>query len=247
MIQALTNLYYRYNPPEMVSWWQTKETVRAKVTEAEDGSYIMWMEGEKYPFPGYPRGHLLFGSLSKLKHNIKVKMLNDSWWKLEAGESHSKVVQDIQGPVMDEILTLGEASKYDMLPIEKNVPCVREFHRAWMASTDNERTKQFGTFLSYIFNEDDGYRMRFQWVVPYFKKLGFEEAMDMLEHAEVVDDMKERVRLIKRIVGIIIEEDPTFWTNFMLELDVKKVKLTKADKYYFRAKYFKVDYPYFQY
>jgi hypothetical protein len=89
--------------------------------------------------------------------------------------------------------------------------------------------------------------MRFQWVAPYFKKLGFEKGMDMLEHAEVIDDMKERIRLLKRIITLLIKDKPDFWNIFMKELDIKKVKLTKADKYYMRAKYFKVDYPYYEY
>lgn len=232
----------------MVSWWKTKEAVQARVTEAKDGSYIMWMEGEKYPFPGYPRGHLLFGSLSPLKHNIKVQIFNDSWWKLEAGTPSDEVCEAIKGPVLDNILELGEKSKYDMLGIEKNVPSVREIYRAWtVASRGDKRLLKLRDIICFIFNEDDAYRMRFQWVAPYFKKIGFEKGMDMLENAEVVGDMKERVRLIKRITALLIKHNPTFWNIFLKEMDIKKVRLTKADKYYFRAKYFKVDYPMYEY
>lgn len=232
----------------MVKWWKNKEAVQAKVTEAKDGSYIMWMEGEKYPFAGYPRGHLLFGSLSPLKHWIKVKIFNDSWWKLEDKVSEEQVIADIKGPILDHILELGEKSKYDMLPIEKNVPSVREIYRAWtVASKNDPKLLKLRDIICFIMNEDDGYRMRWQWVTPYFKKLGFNKGMDMLENAEVIGDMKERVRLIKRILGIIIKHNSTFWDTFMKELDVNKVKLTKADKYYFRAKYFKVDYPHKEY
>lgn len=232
----------------MVSWWKTKAAVQAKVTTAKDGSYIMYMEGEKYPFPGYPRGHLLYGSLSPLKHWIKVKIFNDSWWKLEDGVPEKQVVDDIKGPILSHILELGEKSKYDMLPISKNVPPVREIHRAWtLASRGDERLLKLRDIVTFIFNEDDAYRMRFQWVAPYFKKLGFEEGMDMLENAEVIDDMKERIRLLKRIIALLINDKPAFWETFMKELDIKKVQLTKADKYYMRAKYFKVDYPWYDY
>jgi len=48
---------------EMVKYWKTQSSVQAKVTE-KDGVTIMIMEGEKYDFPGFPRGHLLFGKLS---------------------------------------------------------------------------------------------------------------------------------------------------------------------------------------
>lgn len=243
MITFLIKIYYRLFPLEMVQWWKSKEAVAAKVTRANDGSYEMWMEGEKYPFAGYPRGHLLFGSLSVLKHNLKVKLFNDSWWKLERGESPEKVVYDIKTSIVDEILTIGEQSKYDMLQIEKNVPAVREIYRAWtIASGGNQRMLKLRDIICFIFNEDDAYRMRFQWVIPYFKKLGFEKGMNLLEDAEVVEDMKDRIRLIKRIVGLLIESDPTFWNRFIKELDVSKARLSKADKYYFRAKYFKTDY-----
>jgi hypothetical protein len=63
---------------EQVQYWKTKESIQAKVTHAKDGSQIMWLEGEKYPFPTYPRGYMLFGSLSKLKHEIKNQVFNDN-------------------------------------------------------------------------------------------------------------------------------------------------------------------------
>ena len=73
-IKPITNWWITKHPREMSSWWKTKEAVLAKYTEAKDGSYIMRMEGEPYDFPGYPRGTLLFGSLSPLKHHIKNQM-----------------------------------------------------------------------------------------------------------------------------------------------------------------------------
>ena len=77
----------------------------------------------------------------------------------------------------------------------------------------------------------------------------FSKAMDMLEHAEVTEDMRDRVRLIKKIL-LELWKDPfyaQFWIDFVQTMDLKKIKMTKADKYFMRAKYFRVDYPYFDY
>jgi hypothetical protein len=224
----------------MVSWWMHKESVQAKVTQAKDGSYIMWMEGEKYPFPGYPRGHLLYGTLSKLKHEIKNQIFNENWWRLERNEPID-VSQAIKN-----ISELAKVSKYDMMPYEKLSPMIKEMY-------NNLSDPLWRDILTYIFQEDDGYRFRFQWLVSYLSKkdpLGsFDKGMGMLEHAEVIGDMKERVRLIRRVLLELWKnpEYAKYWIEFIQKADLKKMKLSKADKYYFRAKYFKVDFPYNQY
>lgn len=73
---------------------------------------------------------------------------------------------------------------------------------------------------------------------------------DTLENAEVVDDMKGRIRLIKRVLTFFFQEDDAyrFRMQWVLEhLDMKKMKLSDADKYFFRGKYFKVDHDKFDY
>lgn len=232
--------------PEMVSWWKFKEAVQAKVTTAKDGSYIMWMEGEKYPFPGYPRGHLIvnpdgtFAPYSRLKHTIKTLVFNANWWRLDKGEAI-----ELQQALV-EIQKLAEELKYDMMPHERCAPAVREI-------ADNLSNPLWRTILRAIFQEDDAYRWRFQWMARYLDKKdpigSFDKAMEMLEHAEVIDDMKERVRLIRRVL-LALWKDPEYaqyWIDFVQNVDLKKIQLTKADKYFFRAKYFKVDYPENQY
>ena len=218
----------------------TKEAVQAKVTEDTDGSYIMWMEGEKYPFPGYPRGHLLFGTLSKLKHEIKVQIFNENWWRLERSES-----VDIE-KASENIAEIANALRFDMLPVGKMAPAVREIHK-------NLTHTMWRDIITYIFQEDDAYRWRFQWLTKYLSKKdpigSFDKGMEMLEHAEVVGDMKERIRLIRRIM-LELWKNPTYakyWIDFVQNVDLKKIQLTKADKYFFRAKYFKVDYPSYEY
>jgi hypothetical protein len=233
-------LYFKFFTPEMVGWWRTKEAVQAKVTTAEDGSYIMWMEGEKYPFPGYPRGHLLYGTLSKLKHEVKNQILNENWWRLERGEP---VTID---EATKNLTELAQVSKYDMMPYEKLCPAVKELYR-------NLKSPLWRDILSYIFQEDDGYRFRFQWLMTYITKKdpigSFNQGMQMLEHAEVIDDMKERVRLVRRVM-LALWKDPEkaqVWIDFVQKSNLNEMKLSKADKFYFRAKYFKVDYPHVEY
>jgi hypothetical protein len=238
MIKFLYKIYYKFHTPEMVDWWKTKTAVQAKVTYAEDGSHIMWMEGTKYPFPGFPRGNLLYGSLSKLKHEIKVQIFNNSWAELEEGRELNLD--------LTEIHNLAEKSKYDMLPRLRMCPAVKEIY-------DNLSHPIWRDIITYIFQEDDAYRWRFQWMSTYFDKKdpigSFDKAMEMLEHAEIVGDMKERVRLVRRVMMALFK-NPTiaqYWIDFVQNVDLKKIKLTKADKYFFRAKYFKVDYPHYEY
>ncbi len=74
--------------------------------------------------------------------------------------------------------------------------------------------------------------------------------LDRLENAEVVDDMKKRIHLIKIVMTFFLQEDDAYrfrWQWLMEHLDIKKVKLSEADKYYFRGKYFKVDHDLFDY
>lgn len=246
MLKFLYNIYYTHFPPEMVGWWRTKEAVQAKVTTDKDGSYIMWMEGEKYPFPGYPRGHLItnteqgFSPYSRLKHTIKTRFFNENWWRLDRGERIE--IEEAQ----KEIFAIATSLKYDMMPIPKCAPAVREMYRCLPNSLWRD-------IITCIFQEDDAYRWRFQYIIPFLSKKdpigSFDKAMEMLENAEVIDDMKDRVRLIRRVL-LKLWENPTYaqyLINFVRNADLKKLKLTKADKYFFRAKFFKVDYPYFEY
>ena len=163
----------------MVQYWKHKDSARAKVFHDTDGSLKMAIEGEKYAFPGFPRGHVLSGSLAKVKHKIKNAMFNE---------------------VFEEM----QAALPDMIPPEKMAPAVRELWRV----------------------------------------------LEDVENAEVTEDMKGRIRLIKKVLCFFLQEDDAYrfrWQWVMERLDMKKVKLSKADKYYFRGKYFKVDHSRYEY
>ena len=252
------------SPAEMpaVSYWKTKASVAAKVTHNQDGALIMKMEGERYEFPGFPRGYILFGKLSKLKHEIKNQAFNDSWWKLERGVAEAEVIADVRGRVMDNIFALAEESKYDMVPPERMIKAVREVHRAWTKVAPGERSSKIRDILTFVLQEDDGYRFRFQWLATYFnpnrwwmRLLGkdpieqFEKALGMLEHGEVIGDMKEKARLLKRILLLVLKDQRirALFLAFCREMNWNKIKLSEADKFHFRGKYFKVDYDLFDY
>lgn len=235
----------------MVKYWKTQNAVKAKVTKAKEGHYIMIMEGEKYPFPGYPRGNLLFGTLSKLKHEIKNQIFNDTWKDLEAGTANlDKVLNRI-----DNIIPLIDEARINMVPYEKMNPPVKEIYRALSEvekKFPGQRIGKLKEALCYILQEDDAYRFRVQWMAKFLtwgRVKNLEKALKLMEHAEIVGDMKERVTLLRRIL-LFIASQPELkdkFNAFLKEVDWKKVKLTKADKYFFRAKYFRVDYPLFEY
>lgn len=243
----------------MVRYWKTGEAVAAKTTKAKDGSLIMHMEGEKYPFPTFPRGHLLikgasgeFPDFSKLKHEIKNQVFNESWYALERGEGEAEVIRKIKSKLFNEIADVAKRLKYEFLPPSSLTPSVREIHRAW-TKVAPESTYVLRDYLCLILQEDDAYRMRVQYLVKWFDwtlkifspVYMFDKSLRMLEHAEVIGDMKERMRLLRRILLVALE-DPKIrelFIKLVKEIDWKKVALTKGDKYHFRAKWFKVEYP----
>ena len=122
--------------------------------------------------------------------------------------------------------------------------------------------------ITFFLQEDDAYRFRFQWMAKYIdpknlwrrlyyfvshKKYSFakelEQVFNFIGNAEIVPDMKGRTILIRRILFFFLE-DPHFSSlikGIVDELDWKKLCLSKADAYYFRGKYFKVDFDKFDY
>lgn len=249
---------------EMVQYWKTKTAIPAKLTQAEDGSIIMQMEGEKYAFPTFPRGHLLvpgpnekYPPLSRLKHEIKNQIFNETWAKLEEGVftpyGKNQAIRNIKDKLLGSIAELAETMRYEMLPPNSMTPSVREIHRAWTKVAPT-KTYPIRDYLCFILQEDDGYRNRLQWIIKYFNpniwymrffnpiKL-FGKSLEMLEHAEVVGDMKERIRLLRRVLLFALEDETikNLFLKFVREVDWRKVALSRADAYHFRGKYFKVD------
>lgn len=177
------NKWYKVKPPESVKYWQWGDAAKAKVTKAPEGHFQMEIQGEKYPYPGFPRGHVLTGPLASLKHKIKNAVFNN---------------------VFAEIAKMADEMKADMVPEERMVPAVKELHRVLLE----------------------------------------------LENAEVVDDMKGRIALIRKVICFFLQEDDAYRFRYQWvveKLDMKKTKLSDADKYYFRGKYFKVDHDHFDY
>ena len=235
----------------MVSYWKTKGMVQAKVTRAKTGETIMVMEGEKQIFPGMPRGYLLFGKLSKLKHEIKNQIFNWAWKELEDGEVPSHVIKAIERNILPRIIELAQETKYERVPLSRMSPPVRELHRAWSVIAPQSELKEI---VCFILEEDDAYRFRFQWMMGWFKPRfwknpldAFDYALSMLEHGEVIDDMKERERLFRRILMHWLRENEELFRKFVKTLDRKKVMMRENDKFHFRAKYFKVDLDLFEY
>lgn len=232
----------------MVKYWMTKDAVEAKLVQNPLGHMEMYMEGEKYPFPGHPRGSLLFGKLSPLKHQIKTKIFNEAWRMLEEKAPEHEIRQYL-AKTWEEVFALSEETKYDRVPFERLVPPMKELYRAMTKVGVDNRLRDLVIF---ILQEDDAYRMRFQWIAKFFPKWRkptvehMVKGLSMLEHAEIVGDMKERQRLFKRIFLFMACDSYTF-KAFIEELNWSKVGLTKADLYFLRAKYFKADYPEEQY
>lgn len=238
----------------MVEYWKTRESVQAKLMKAKDGSTVMQMDGEKEVFPGFPRGHILYGRLSKLKHEIKNQIFNDSWANLENGATAELVVNNIETIALPNIFQLFEESKYDLMPPARMSPAVREIHRAWTKIAKSPMSLKLRDIFCHIIQEDDAYRFRVQWAAQFFKPRPWadnlwrlEQSMRFMENAEIIDDMKERQRLWRRIFLVWLGHHRDQFEAFVKEVDWKKVRMSESDKYFFRGKWFKVDLDKFEY
>lgn len=239
----------------MVQYWRHSESVAARVTRNKDGAVVMDMEGEKEQFPGFPRGHILFGKLSKLKHEIKNQVFNESWAQLEAGQNGKEVFDRILNVALPNIFELAKQTEYDRVPPERMCASVKEIYRAWTVVAPRS-SYPLRDILCFILQEDDAYRFRMQWMVGFFGFMywlsplkAFDRALAWLEHGETIDDMKERQRLLRRILMAIMEDERVskLFRAFFKEVSWSKVALSRADKFHFRGKYFKVDLDKFEY
>ena len=241
----------------MVKYWRTSNEASARVVQQPDGSVMMDIEGEDEIFPGFPRGHSLFGSLSPLKHQIKNQIFNDSFYALDDGVPREQVIADIKEVLRTGLTEFWDNVKYDAVPPEKLVPFVKELWRVMTTlEKDSELVKPIKEMLCFIMQEDDAYRFRLQWLFGIFRPRWYLKPLEVLtmaltelENAEIIGDMKEKQRLLKRILLLMLEDKRInmLFNKFCKEANWKKLKLTKADKYHCRGKYFKCDWDKFEY
>ena len=268
------NRLYRFRLPPMVQYWKTGDMARAKLVTLQDNSYAMLIEGEKYPLPGFPRGPVLYGPLAKLKFLAKNLVFNETWKLLEENKSEEEVMDYLITVARPILLTEIQRMKYDMFPPEKLCPAVRELWRGLTVIEGTIENKQeredFRTLkegITFFLQEDDAYRFRLQWLARYInpknpirrlyylitrKPYSFREEIKklfpFLENAEIIPDMRGRTKLISRILFFFLNTDMgDLIEDVVKELDWSKIKLSKADAYFFRGKYFKVDLDKFDY
>ena len=259
----------------MVQYWKFGDQARAKLTTSKDGSYIMRIEGERYPLYGFPRGPVLFGALARLKHLAKNLVFNESWKLLEEGKTNEEVMAYLKNVALPVVLAEIEKSHYYFFPPEKMCPAVKEMWRALTAVeerlSDPLAQKQFNTLklgITFFLNEDDAYRFRLQILSPYInprnfwrklyyfikrKKYSLKDELklvfDFADGIEITPDMKGRMILIKRVFMAILEDEffGAYINGLLQELNFKKLKMSKADSYYARGKYLKVDWANYDY
>lgn len=273
IVRWFFNRLYKFKLPEMVQYWKTGDNARAKLVILADGAYAMVIEGEKYPLYGFPRGPVLFGPVARLKYLVKNLIFNQIWELLEEKKTNEEIMSYVKNAAIPEILKEIEKNKYDMFPYERMCPFAKEL---WRTLTEVEKQipgdiarQQFEILkkgITFFLQEDDAYRFRVQWVAKfinpkawwrkiwYFGKVySFEKelgaVLNFLENSEIVIDMKLRIKLIKRILFVFLEDKEfgELINKVIKELNWKKLYLSKSDRYFFRGKYFKVDNDKFDY
>lgn len=149
LIKIFFNTLYKVRPPKMVNYWKRAESAKAKPFKDKDGTYRMKIDGEPVPYPGFPRGHVLTGSLAKMKSAVKNMVFNQVFAELEK---------------------MAEKTENDMMAIENCVPAVREIARVFDKLVEMEvvpdmkaRMKLIKKVLTFFLQEDDAYRFRAQY------------------------------------------------------------------------------------
>lgn len=148
LTSAFFNVWYRFFPPEQVEYWKQGDSAKAKVVKNSDGSYGMKIEGEKYVYPGFPRGHVLTGPLAKVKNRVKNAVFNQ---------------------VFAEIEKMAKDHKADMVPPERMPKAVRHIWETFEKMEDCEvvpdmkaRITLVKKVMCWFLTEDDAYRFRAQ-------------------------------------------------------------------------------------
>lgn len=147
-IKLFFKYFYRFRPPEMVKYGKKGGFQHAKITKAEDNSIQMEIKGEKYPFPGFPRQHVLIGgSLEKMKDKLKKEIFHTLF----------EVVED---------------AAPDMLPEEQLCPFVKEWWKVFGLLENAEITgdmksqiRNMKKVVCFFMQEDDAWRFRVQWMM----------------------------------------------------------------------------------
>lgn len=133
----------------MVKYGQeSKGYARGKIIKGKDGSVQMEIQGEKYPFPGHPRGHVLLGgTLQKMKEKLKKQIFHAIF----------EAVAD---------------SKADMFPKEQLCPFVKDVWRVFELLEEAEITgdmksqiRNMKKAFCFFMQEDDAWRFRVQWAL----------------------------------------------------------------------------------
>ena len=256
MIRLFYNWFYKHFPPEKVKYGDRGDLEKAIVIQTKEG-LKMQIRGEKYPLNHFPRGYLLisdyhYTNLAILKHTIKNKIFNYAWAELEKGAEYDIIIQEIKRVILEDLPAILEKSRFDFLPSDKLCVAVREL---WRAMTTLEKESPYVKILKealcLILQEDDGYRFRWLWMNNrigwWMRYLGlikiFERALMYLEDAEIICDMKDKIRLLRRVLLLVLKDKniKNLFIKLFKELDWKKIQPRKADLYFFRGKYFKVD------
>lgn len=240
----------------MVQYWKYATATFGINRRQKDGHQMIYMQGEAHPLSGIPRSHMLYGKLSKMKHEIKNQIFNNSWARLDTG-ARGETVAKLNFETIEKIYEIYKEMRFDVVPPDAMTPAVKEIYRAWTKAAPGRTSYMLRDMLCMVLQEDDSYRNRVQWMATHFSWLlkwinpvkCLDKILAFIEHAEVVDDMKERQRLLRRVVMKMLEDDRfrKAFLAFWKECDWSKVKLTEGDKYHFRAKYFKVDLDKFEY
>jgi hypothetical protein len=208
--------YFKIRPPEMVRYGQKGDgSARAKVVKDKDGSVKMEIEGEKYLFPGFPRGHVLFNQLDRFKKSTKEYVFH-TIYRLAKGQK-----LDLSNPFIKEL-----ARMFDMIT------------EAEVTVDMRDRMQMLKTGICYFLNKNDSIigNILKNRAKDIMVKHIYEAIPDMLPEEQLVVAVRE----MGRVFDLMIAREPDYkmkdeWTK------IKKGLLfffEEDDAYRFRTQWF---------
>lgn len=264
IIKIFFRWFYRVRPPEMVKYGQaSKGYARGKIIKAPDGSVQMEIQGEKYPFPGHPRAHVLLnGTLNKMKELMKKYIFHAIFDEIPKGFSDEHLNPFLKD--LWRVFTLMEEAEItgDMKSQVRNLKKATCFFLQESTKLTLKLKIMLGV-MTKIVKEASPDMFPEEQLCPFVKEVW--RAITDLKGNKLTETMKKAgcyflqeddawrfrsqwayERLNRKLSkNISIPFDKNDWqatAQFIIgKLDYKKCRLGKVGMYYLRGKWFRPD------
>jgi len=226
-----------------------------KVEFPEEGGILTYMEGQKYPYRGFPYFEFV-ETMDKIKKIVKG-MASGFYHNIYKGNKVKLLTFLPIAWAIKRLFYAGVYTFYRLIERFKIKPirycqAMREVHRAFSIERKNEspKTKELRLMLRdlicMVLEFDNAYRFRFQDLMEEFNKENFRKSqikelnrlIDIAISREKTQELKDMWTLMK--MGLLYlkidKELEKMLVDIFSQIDLERVKLTIEDKSYCRPR-----------